>query len=115
MSFEEQVQKWVSVDNQLRLLTDRVKKIREEKNTCETASMTYVETKNLTNTVINISDGNLRFVSTKQYQPLTFKYIEECLKKCIRNPEQVSMLLNFIKENREENYSPDIKRIYTNK
>ena len=115
MSFEEQIKKWVLVDNQLRILNDRIKKLREEKNTCEVAIMEQVELNKLDNTIINISDGNLRFVKNKQNQPLTFKYMEECLHKCIRNPDQVAMLIKYIKENRESSYSSDIRRIYTNK
>ena len=65
MSFEEQIKKWVLVDNQLRILNDRIKKLREEKNTCEVAIMEQVELNKLDNTIINISDGNLRFVKNK--------------------------------------------------
>ena len=32
MSFEENIKKWVALDNQLKTLTDRTKLLREEKN-----------------------------------------------------------------------------------
>jgi hypothetical protein len=32
MSFEESIQKWVSLDNQLRSIQDKTKQLREDKN-----------------------------------------------------------------------------------
>ena len=110
MSFEENIKKWVWIDNQLKSVNERVKQLRDEKNTMEETIMTYVETNNLSNATINITDGKLRFVSSKQTAPLTLKYVEECLGKCISNPVQVKQVMQVIKENREVKYSADIKR-----
>lgn len=114
MSFEENIKKWVWIDNQLKSVNERVKQLRDEKNTMEETIMTYVETNNLSNATINITDGKLRFVSSKQTAPLTLKYVEECLGKCISNPAQVKQVMQVIKENREVKYSADIKRQVNN-
>lgn len=113
MSFEENIKKWVALDNQIRSFTDKTKQLREEKNTMEEGIMTYVETNKLKNATINISDGKLRFVSTKQTAPLTLKYIEDCLGKCINNTGQVTQIMQIIKTSREVKYSEDIKRYAT--
>lgn len=110
MSFEENIKKWVWIDNQLKTVNERAKVLRDEKNTMEETIMNYVETNNLSNATINITDGKLRFVSTKQTAPLTLKYVEECLSKCISNPLQVKQVMQVIKDNREVKYSADIKR-----
>ena len=110
MSYEENIKKWVWIDNQLKTATDRAKVLRDEKNSMEETIMLYVETNNLSNATINITDGKLRFVSTKQTAPLTLKYVEECLGKCISNPAQVKQVMQLIKDNREVKYSADIKR-----
>ena len=110
MSFEENIKKWVALDNQLKTLTDRTKLLREEKNETEETIMTYIETNNLSNATVNITDGKLRFVSTKQTPPLTLKYVEECLNKCIGNTAQVKQIMQVIKESRDVKYSADIKR-----
>lgn len=114
MSLEENIKKWVSIDNQLKTVTDKAKELREAKNTMEEVILEYVEAKKMNNATINISDGKLRFVSTKQTAPLTLKYVEECLTSCIKNEEQVSIIMNHIKESRETKYVPDIKRTYNN-
>jgi hypothetical protein len=114
MSLEENIKKWVSIDNQLKTLNEKTKELREMKNNTEELILEYVETKKMSNATVNISDGKLRFVSTKQTAPLTLKYVEECLSNCIKNEEQVTSIMNYIKESREIKYVPDIKRTYNN-
>ena len=110
MSFEEHIKKWVAIDNQLKTLADQTKQLRGEKNTTEETILNYAETNKLKNATINITNGKLRFVNTKQTQPLTLKYVEECLGKCISNSTQVNKIMEVIKESREVKYTADIKR-----
>ena len=112
MSLEENIKKWVSFDNQLKTLNEKTKELREIKNSTEQQILDYVETKKMNNATVNISDGKLKFVSTKQTAPLTLKYVEECLSNCIKNEEQVTTIMNYIKESREVKYVSDIKRTY---
>lgn len=112
MSFEKQVQEWVVVDNQIKTLTNKLKELRDIRNTNEASILNYVETKKLNQATVTISDGILKFVSVKQVAPLTLKYVAECLEKCIKNKEQVEYVMNVIKGSRESKYSTDIKRIY---
>jgi hypothetical protein len=114
MNFEETIKKWVVLDNQLRTLSDQTKEIKEKKNELEENILEYADTKQLKNATINISDGKLRFVSTKQTAPLTLKYVEECLGKCIGNTAHVAQIMKVVKESREIKYTEDIKR-YQNK
>ena len=114
MTFEESIQKWVSLDNQLRSLNDKIKQLREDKNNIEDGIVKYVDTHNLQNSIVKISDGKLKFTMIKQTNPLTLKYVDECLGKCIKNPEQVKLIMNYIKESRNSKIIPDIKRFYTN-
>ena len=115
MSFEEKIKKWVNLDNQLKVLGDRSKQVRDERNTLEENIMEYAVQNNLKNATINISDGKLRFVATKQTEPLTLTYIEECLEKCISNPAHVEQIMKVIKESREVKYVEDIKRYQSTK
>ena len=113
MSFEIQVQQWVALDNQLQTINEKAKAIRSEKNQMEENILQYATKHNLTNSLINISDGRLKFLNTKQTPPLTLKYIEDCLSKCIKNPDHVKSVMTYIKDNRDSKYSQDLKRYYT--
>jgi len=114
MSFEEKIQKWVTLDNQQRLVADKAKQLRYQKNILEEGIFQHISTNNLTNNNFNISDGRLKFANVKQTQPLTLKYIEQCLLKCIKNEEHVKQIMTYIKDARNVKYSPDIKRFYAN-
>lgn len=112
MSFEEKVKSWVSLDNKLKQLSDEIKILREKKNDMELALIRYAEANNLSNKEIKISDGRLKFTRVNQAQAITFKYLDECLKKCIKNDEQIKTIMNYIKDSREIKSVPDIKRYY---
>lgn len=112
MSFPEQIKQWVAIDNQMKVLSERMKELRETKATLSEQINSYVETEELKE--VKISDGQLKFVKTKETQPLTFKYLETCLKEIISNEEQVEKIIDYVKSKREVKVVADIKRISNN-
>ena len=111
-SFQENIKQWVAVDNRIKTLNSEIKQLRSQKNEHAESIMHYVETNKLSNAIVNISDGKLRFTETKQKEPLTFKYIESCLSKCIEDEKDVKDIMKFIKTSRETRIVNDIKRSY---
>ena len=97
MSFEQHIQQWVSIDNQMKQLTDKIKELRDKKNTLNDAIFSHVEKSNLSNATVQISDGKIKFVQTKDTQVLTFKYLETCLHEIIKNEDQVNKIIDYIK------------------
>ena len=114
MSFEQNIQQWISVDNQMKQLTDKIKELRDKKNTLNDAIFNHVENSNLSNATVQISDGKLKFIKTKDTQQLPFKYLETCLHEIIKNEEQVNKIVDYIKNKRDVKYVPEIKRFYNN-
>lgn len=114
MSFEQQIQQWVTIDNQMKLLNDKIKELREKKNNLSENITKYAETNNLKNTSIQISDGKLKFISTKVSNPLTFKYIEKSLGEVIKNENQVKLIVDYLKNNRDIKVTQEIKRFSNN-
>ena len=114
MSFEQQIQQWVSVDNQIKLLNDKLNELREKRQSlCENIT-SYAETNNLKNSTVQISDGKLRFSSSRIPSPLTFKYLEKSLAEIIKNPSQVKQIVDYLKEKRDFKMISEIKR-FSNK
>ena len=114
MSFEQNIQQWVAIDNQMKILNDKHKELRDKKHTLSNQINCYVETKQLANSTINIGDGKLKFINVKDTQQLTFKYLETCLGEIIKNEEQVKKIIEYVKNKREIKSVPEIKRFYTN-
>lgn len=113
MSFEEDIKKWVTVDNQIKKLNEEAKTLREQRSNLTLSINTYVESNDLKHATVQISDGRLKFQSVKVTQPLTLKYVKECLNDCIGNEEQVSTIMSHIKSNRESKYVDEVKRFYS--
>lgn len=113
--FIENIQKWVMIDSQIKLINEKVKNARETKHKLLEEIITYVSENNIENTKIEISDGELRFYEKKEYQPITFGYVEDSLGKIISDKKQVDFIMNYLRENREIRVSKDIRRNYKNR
>jgi seryl-tRNA synthetase len=114
MSFEQQIQQWVTIDNQMKTLNDKIKELRDKKNVLSQNINTHIETNNLTDSSVKLSDGQLKFIKVKDTQQLTFKHLDTCLREIIKNEEQVNKIVDYVKNKREVKYVPEIKRLYTN-
>ena len=112
MEFNQKIRNWVSIDNQITTLRNEMRDLRNTKNELKEEIYTYAEQNELDRAVIKISDGQLKFQQIKQSNPLTFKYIKQCLTDCIENTKQVDYIMNYIKEKREFKTSYDIKRSF---
>jgi len=113
--FIQDVQKWVSIDTQIKSVNEKIKKAREMKSQLLSNIYTYVEKASIEDTSIEISDGELRFFEKREYQPISFGYVEDCLDKIIADKKQVEHIMNYLHENREVKLSKDIRRVYNKK
>ena len=114
MSFEQHIKEWVSIDNQIRIYNEKLKELREKRTERSENIIQYVETQNLQNATVQITDGKLRFAETKQQTPLTLHYIKNCLTECISGTEKVDEIMQYIKDSRETKVISNIKRSYAN-
>ena len=85
-------------------------KIRENKSTLTSEICNYMDTNSIQNKRIEISDGYLRYAEKKEYSPLTYNYIEECLNKIIDDKEHVEFIISYLKNNRQIKTSYEIRR-----
>jgi len=112
MNFESKIKEWVQLDNETRIYNEKIRQLREKKLKIVESLKddNDIFSERLHNRTINISDGRLKLYNTKVTEPVTFKYLDTTLKKIIRNEEQVSKIMKYIKENREIKLVPEIKR-----
>jgi hypothetical protein len=110
--FIENIQKWVAIDSQLKTIHEKVKKARETKHQLMANIYEYVDKKSLKDTKIEISDGDLKFYEKRDYQPISFSYVEDCLDKIMADKKQVEYIMNYLHENREVRLTKDIRRNY---
>ena len=74
-NFEENIQKWVLLDNQLKILNEKIHDVRDKKSQLLDSITEYAEKNKLMDANIQISDGKLKFTKNRISEQLTFKYL----------------------------------------
>jgi len=111
MSFEENIRKWIQIDNEIKEKTLNIKQLRLEREQYNENILEYIAENHLDNATIKIGDGKLRFIDSKYPQPLTYKFICEALCEYFEDDEEtVGEILQFIKSKRNIKTVKEIKR-----
>jgi hypothetical protein len=112
LQFIENVQKWVLLDNQIKIVNEKTKKMREMKHTLSEDICKYMNENNLKNKKIGITNGELRMMEKKDYSPLSYGYIEQKLGEIISDKSHVEYIIQYLKDNREITVSQEIRSTY---
>ena len=110
--FINHVKRWVLLDTYLKQLQEKTKQLRDERQDMTNHICTYLDSHGMANKKIGIHDGDLKMYEKKEYQPLTFGYVEESLAKLIPEKESVEFIMQYLRDNREVKVAPDIRRTY---
>lgn len=110
--FIENIQKWVNIDNQMKIVNEKTKQLREYKHKLNDDICLYMKNNNMVNNKIGISDGELGIYEKKEYSSITYEYIETKLSEIITDKEQVKYIINYLKNNREIKKVSEIRRKY---
>uniref|UniRef100_A0A6C0BR78 Uncharacterized protein n=1 Tax=viral metagenome TaxID=1070528 RepID=A0A6C0BR78_9ZZZZ len=111
-TFVDSIKKWVILDNKLKILNDKCKEIREEKNEVSDKINLFVEENNLDDNVVEITGGKLKFTKNKTQGAITYKLLEKCLSDLFQE-DQVDRIIEHIKTSRETTIVPEIKRYFS--
>ena len=103
------IQNYVTIDDNLKLINEKTKLLKEKKQKLSTVICDYVEDKNIKKN-IKITDVLLKKKKKKDYTPLSYGYIEECLSQIIQDENKVSYIIQFLKDKREIKTSLEIRR-----
>jgi|TARA_X000000368_G_scaffold271139_1_gene214953 Zn/Cd-binding protein ZinT len=115
MELQKIIKDWVLLDNRYKKILDDNKEIRNEKKKLNDKIFAYFNNNNYTTfPKINISDGKLEFVEQKQYDVLTYTYLQKCLNEYFNDTEEVMNIMTYIKKKRDYSINKLIKRTYKN-
>jgi len=114
MSFEQNIQQWIQLDNQLKMYSEKIKELRDKKNVLEKNITAHATNNNMLNSAITTSKEKLKFVNTKIASPLSFRYLEKSLGEIIKNKDQLDRIILHIKNNRDIRVIQEIKRFSNN-
>lgn len=109
-TLEKYVQKWVLVDNQLNILQEKIKTMREWKKKLNEKITEMMVDQQIEHKIFSIPNGELSLQEKKEYSSLSFGFIEECLDEIISDKEKVDTILDFLKDHREIKIVKEIRR-----
>lgn len=108
---EQQIRDWVALDNKIKQYSDAVQTLRKRKQALGELIVQEAETQQKVNVPIKVGKERVKVVSVKDTQLLTFKYLDTCLHHLIKNKEQATKILDYIKEHRRVVASMEVKRL----
>lgn len=108
--FEDNIKKWVNIDNKIKNAKDAIKYLNEEKNTTGESILEYMKSNNLNDQQINITGGKIKLGVSKTSTPVNRKYIENRLTSYFKNSNKAKDATNYIFSNREISEKEVIKR-----
>lgn len=111
MSFSDNIKKWVAIDEQIKQINNELKVKRESRSKILQSILEYKTANNLDGNMIKYNSEMLKFIKTRQYQPITYELIKTSLNDLIDDSEQVDFIINYIKEKRNYKNVEDIKRL----
>lgn len=111
MTLEENIKGWIKLDNQIKELSTELKNLRSQKESYNKDIIQHVQDNNLEQAIIKIGNGRLKFIDTNTVQPLTYKFISECLCDYFEDDREIVMeIIYHIKSKRAIKTTKEIKR-----
>jgi hypothetical protein len=107
---EKYVQKWVLVDNQLNILQEKVKTMREWKKKLNEKITEIMKEQKIEHKILSIPNGELSLQEKREYSSLSYGYIEDCLDEMIPNKEKVDIIMDYLRDHREIKTVKEIRR-----
>lgn len=110
MSLESNIKNWVKIDDLINEYNEKIKQLKDQKSENEIIIQRILnERENIP--TIKISDGFLKLTKQSVSQPLSFKYIENCLSNKF-SKNDLDNIIKYIKENRTTKENLVLKRYY---
>jgi hypothetical protein len=114
MNFENQLQQWLQIDNQLKTYNEKIRVLREQRSSLTENITKYAISNNLSDKNLKMFNERIQISNTKIAEPLTFKYLEKTLGEIIQNENQVKLIIEKLKQKRNVKIIPEIKRYSNN-
>jgi len=113
----ENIKQWIILDKNMKIINEKTKKIRTMKKelTDQIVSTIGKNNESIKTHTIKLNDGDvLRFYEKKDYSPLSFTFIEDCLIDILEDETQIDFIMEYLRSKRDITTSIDIRRISTN-
>lgn len=104
---EMYMEKWIAVENQLSILQEKSKTMREWKKKLSEKITEYMQENQKNNQTTE--KGEWKLHEKTEYSTLSFSYVEECLRELIPEEDQVDFVMDYLRDHRESKIVVDVK------
>jgi hypothetical protein len=108
--FKDAVKKYVQIDNERKFLSQKSSKLKKDQDNIESFILTFMESNNMTDKNILISDGKLQYNTTSTSESLTKKYLLEKLTIFFKNEKKAEECAKFLYNSRGTREKVGLKR-----
>ena len=108
--FENDIVKWVKIDNKIKSANGALKILRKEKDITGENILIYIKTNSLEDHPINITGGKLKLATSKTTSPINKKFIEERLSQYFKSNSKAKEVADFIFNSRETTEKDVLRR-----
>ena len=113
--FTEDIKKWVILEKKILSVKEeynlKLKDYKSKKDSLENQLTKFMKENELTDSVIKLPDGKIKYNESNVSQPITYKFLKEIFTELYSgNNEKAEEILNFIKNRRET--KKNIKLVY---
>lgn len=108
--FEENVKKYVLIDNKIKSAQDAIRILKKEKENAGENILIYIKTNKLEEAPINITGGKIKYFVSKTTSPINQTYIQNRLETYFKSKTKAKEVTDFIYSNRETKERETIKR-----
>lgn len=107
--FKVKIKKIVELDDEEKVLKEKLNRIKEEKDQISDDLVNFMETNNITNKDIIYGRNKIKYVKIKNIENITKKLIYDKLKIFLRSESSAIEATEFIYSDRKSEYKTQIK------
>lgn len=112
--FTEDIKKWVVLEKKITNFKEeynlKLKDYKDKKDSLENKLTKFMEDNNITDSIIKLPDGKIKYNETSISQPITYKFLKDVFLQLYGNNEKAEEVINFIKKKRET--KKNVKLVY---
>jgi hypothetical protein len=109
LDIKNMIKHWNTLDEKSKELNIQQRDLRNEKNVLNDKICNFMKQRN--GSQITIGDTQIKMVEKRDYSPLTFTYVEECLKTIITGDDNLKYIMKTLKDNRQIKVSNELKKV----
>lgn len=97
----EQVKQWAIIEKRIEQINANMQEYRRMKNALNDNIVNYLQENKLDNKRIPLNNGFIGVVNKKEYNGLSFSFLEECLNEIVTDKKTVKDIIHHVKDKRK--------------